>query len=107
MRNINKIDDNIIALRKEYARLVEVARISALTEEEQLSYYRAQHNVACLIDGFETAKSEGWEEGRNEGRVQGQKEKQLEIAKVMKEKGIDLTTIVACTQLTEAEISEL
>lgn len=103
MRNIHEIDRNITELRKEYAQLVELAKISALTEEERLSYYRAQHQIACMIDSYETAKKNGLKEGMEKGR----KEEQLEIARAMKKQQLDTEIIAACTKLTIEEISQL
>ena len=49
----------------------------------------------------------GYDKGLNEGISQGQKKKTLEIAKKMKEQGIDIETIKDITDLTIEEITEL
>ena len=45
--------------------------------------------------------------GREEGMQEGEKKKQKEIAKKMKEKGIDIKIIQDVTSLTEEEIKKL
>jgi predicted transposase/invertase (TIGR01784 family) len=49
----------------------------------------------------------GYDKGLNEGISQGQKKKTLEIAKKMKEQGIDIETIKDITDLTIEEITKL
>ena len=49
----------------------------------------------------------GREEGKKEGRQEGERQKEIEIAKKLKEKGIDLKIIKETTNLTEEEINSL
>ena len=49
----------------------------------------------------------GIEKGRELGLKQGEKKKQMEIAKKLKEKGVDIKIIQESTNLTESEIKEL
>lgn len=55
----------------------------------------------------EEGKKEGKEEGRKEGKEEGKKQKQLEIAKKMKEENMDIEQISRITSLTIEEIEEL
>ena len=47
------------------------------------------------------------EEAEKRGKEEGKKEKQQEIAKKMKEKGIDISTIIEITGLKKEEIEKL
>ena len=47
------------------------------------------------------------EEAEKRGKEEGEKEKQQEIAKKMKEKGIDISTIIEITGLKKEEIEKL
>ena len=55
---------------------------------------------------MQTAKNEGREEGREKGRIEGKMEERLEIAKNMKSKGFDVSTICQITGLTEEEFNQ-
>ena len=57
--------------------------------------------------GREEGHKVGKEEGLTEGRAEGAKQKSVDIARRMLEKGIDIETISELTGLTEKEISEL
>ena len=57
--------------------------------------------------GYDKGLNEGIEKGKKEGISQGKKEKTLEIAKKMKEQGIDIETIKDITDLTIEEITKL
>ena len=57
--------------------------------------------------GYDKGLNAGYDKGLNEGISQGQKKKTLEIAKKMKEQGIDIETIKDITDLTIEEITEL
>ena len=51
--------------------------------------------------------SEGYDAGRNDGYDAGERNKQLEIARNMLNKNIDIETIISCTGLTKEEIESL
>ena len=57
--------------------------------------------------GMEYAKDKGKEEGIAIGEKRGEKKKQIEIAKRMKSKGIDLESIAEITDLTREEVEKL
>ena len=60
-----------------------------------------------LNAGYDKGLNEGIEKGKKEGISQGKKKKTLEIAKKMKEQGIDIETIKDITDLTIEEITKL
>ena len=81
--------------------------------EIERDYYL--RTVGSLRDGREEGRKEGREEGRKEGReeglaeglARGRKEEKLEIARAMKENGVDAAFIAKCTGLSEEETGNL
>jgi predicted transposase/invertase (TIGR01784 family) len=71
---------------------------------DELSEYMADLDNYEATYGLEaTARRRGREEGLEEGRG----ERSLEIARALKEKGIDLQVIVDCTGLSAEEVAAL
>ena len=58
-------------------------------------------------EGIAEGRKEGIVEGRKEGIVEGRKEGRKEVAKRLKEKGIDIETIIQVTNLPKEEIINL
>ena len=62
-------------------------------------------------EGVEVGRAEGKAEGRAEGlevgRAEGEKLNQTEIARNMKNMGMDVGTIAAITGMTEEEINKI
>ena len=77
----------------------------------QIEYARETGREEGREEGHKVGKEEGLKEGKEEGikegREEGARQKSLDIAKRMLEKGIDIETISELTGLTEKEISEL
>ena len=53
------------------------------------------------------AKEEGLEQGRSEGLAEGEASKAREMAKAMKDEGIDINTIIKVSGLPKEEIEKL
>ena len=109
----------------------EKLKIDSMTKVEKEAYYRHLDNIVILRDniytereegraegraegleagraeGLEAGRAEGLEAGRAEGRAEGEKLKQAEIARNMKNMGMDTSTIAAITGMTEEEISKI
>jgi len=92
----------VISSDKELRRLAEL-REKAIRDEVDIEYCTQQAKKWARLEGLE----EGREEGRKEGREEGKNSKKLEIAKKMKEKGMDHETIKEITQVTEEELNNL
>ena len=88
-------------------RLLEKAKVAALSDEEYLRYEASMKYLEDEIDmeshGFEL----GMEKGREEGREEGEHNKSIQIAKSMKDKGFDIATISELTKLSLEEIEKL
>ena len=94
-----------------FDKVFEHAKFLNLTKMEQ-NYYRECINSKndyrnVITYAKEEGKTEGREEGRREGVEAGQREKALEIARKLKDTGVELSVIVSATGLTEAEVENL
>lgn len=89
----------------------EKLRLERMSKSELNAYYRHLDNVVVLRDNIVTARGEGrlegFAEGRAEGRAEGEVSKSKEIAKRMKNKGMQIEEIMQWTQLTREEIEAL
>ena len=99
---LESIGNDIISYSR--AKEIVTAYENAMIEEN----YR---NNLAREEGFEKGHEEGFEKGKEEGFTdgvdQGSKEKQLEIAKSMLEKKLDIQTISECTGLSSEEIKRI
>ena len=97
----------------------EKLRIARMTKAELAAYDRHVDNVVILRDNIETARGEGHMEGRAEGRAEGivegraegiaigEKRRTIEMARSLKQCGVDLSVIIATTGLSEEEIEAI
>ncbi len=104
-------------------RLLEKAKVAALTDEERDVYEASMKRLEDEVDmeelgykigmeeGLDIGRKEGREEGRKEGREEGREEgehnKALQIATDMKKEGMDVALIVKMTKLSLEEIEKL
>lgn len=78
-----------------------------LTEAERRDYEVDLEKYIRTMGMIRTGREEGREEGRIEGLAQGRAERQLEIAKTMKAKGLSQEIIAQCTGLSQEEVEQL
>ena len=80
--------------------------------EEHLKWYRIEANTLKKIEakgfeqGLEKGREEGLEKGREEGRAEGELKGKLEVARALKEKGLDLELIASATGLSVEALRE-
>ena len=55
----------------------------------------------------EVMKKEGFEDGKAEGEASGRAERELEMARALKDKGVDIDIIAETSGLTKEEIEQL
>ena len=79
----------------------------AASEYEYLTGEAAEQRLAFLREKGERDYISGMEYAKNIGIEQGGKDKQLEIAKKMKDKNIPTDEIIEITGLTKEEIEKL
>ncbi|MEQ9667391.1 Rpn family recombination-promoting nuclease/putative transposase [Coleofasciculus sp. G2-EDA-02] len=85
--------------------------IDSLSEEERANYLRFMENRRYEISMLQGSRSEGrlegLEEGLKEGIEQGKQQEKINIARTLKQRGVDLDTIAEGTGLTIQEIEKL
>ena len=83
----------------------------AMNELEEMSKDEELRRVAELrekaIKDEANIREHAREEGKTEGKIEGIREKQLEVGKKMKEKNMDIDTIVEITGLKKQDIEKL
>lgn len=84
-------------------RLIEKARVGALSAKDQMRYEASLK----MLEDEEPTYEEGLKEGRKEGREEGAYEKAIQIATDMKRKGLDFALIHELTHLSLEEIGKL
>ena len=94
-----------------FARLSQIADISALSKEERLKYdegIRKYRDTLCVMDGaYLKGIAEGMEKGIAEGREKGIAEGVIQTAKNFKNLGINISDIQKATGLPEETIKGL
>ena len=100
-------------------RLLEKAKVAALTDEERDVYEASMKRLEDEVDmeelgykigmeeGLDIGRKEGREEGRKEGREEGEHNKAIQIATDMKKEGMDMALIVKMTKLSLEEIEKI
>jgi len=88
-------------------RLIEKAKVSALSEEEYDQYEASMKYLEDEIDMEQHGYERGMEEGMKQGKLEGEKAANLRNAKNLKTLGVDIHTISQATGLSVEEIEEL
>ncbi|MBR5208866.1 MAG: Rpn family recombination-promoting nuclease/putative transposase [Paludibacteraceae bacterium] len=96
-------------------RLLEKAKVAALTDEERDVYEASMKRLEDEVDmeelgykiGMEKGMEEGMEKGKEIGREEGERNKSIQIATGMKQEGLDSALIAKLTNLTLEEIEKL
>lgn len=82
-----------------------VVEIREMSEDEKLERLAFLREKAIMDE--KAIYAAGLDKGEIRGKEEGKKEKQLEVAKKMKAKDIDIDTIIEITELTKEEIEKL
>src|SRR5690554_3939426 len=98
-----------------FKKLEEIADLASLSKEERRLYdadiraYRDRLTELGTVkrDGEKIGERRGVIKGRIEGERRGEKNKQLSIARNLKEKGLPVTLIVETTGLSAEEVENL
>ncbi len=108
LQNLSRLQDRPRALQEKiFKRLFSAAEIAKLNPQEMKAY---DESLKVLWDNYsiiETAKEEGRKEGREEGREKGRVERDIEIAKEMKQEGLPIAQISRFTGLNKQKIKKL
>ena len=116
-------DFDVLTGDEEIKRLAEIRLMSMLEEKSALATAREKGNKEGWKQGIkegkkkgmeegkkqgiEEGKKQGMEEGKRQGISQGEKNKAIEIAKKMKQQGIEYRIIQEVTDLDEEEIKNI
>ncbi len=98
-----------------FNKLFQTAEIAQFTHDEMMRYENSLKYYRDMKNSLDTAKHEGLEEGIEIGREEGieiglekgKKERDIAIAKNLKNMGLDIDSIMQATGLTLAEIESL
>ncbi|MBR3518950.1 MAG: hypothetical protein IKN77_02375, partial [Paludibacteraceae bacterium] len=130
--NMENIDPSVYERADEgLLRLIEKAKVSALSEEEYDQYEASMKYLEDEIDmeqhgyergmeeglkkgteqgmkqGLEQGIKQGMEQGMKQGKLEGEKTANLRNAKRMKQKGLDVDDIAEITGLSLEDIEKL
>ena len=109
MRTVEELKAEVAATqlpertKEVFYQVLDTADVGSLSEQEQLVY---ESNLKAYRDTMSCIRFAEYT-GREEGLLEGASAKQLEIAKALKSKGVNLKTISECTGLSENEIEKL
>ncbi len=82
-------------------------RFDQMSKGELEAYYHSVDDLNIIADNVRMARGEGRIEGFNEGFAEGERRKQIEIARKLKQAGLDASAIASTTGLDWQEIEEL
>jgi len=96
---------------KIFQRLFEAAEIAKFNKQERQEYEDTLKAYRDWFSVMKTAESKGEAKGRAEGRAEGisigEDKKAIEIARNLKQCGVDMDTIIKSTGLSAEEIENL
>lgn len=94
-----------------FQKLYREAEYACFTPDQRLNYMRSKKKELDTYNRIESGRilgyEEGHEEGREEGLEAGREERAMEIARRMKDLGIDKETILKSVEITEEEFENL
>ena len=86
-----------------FYKVLDTADLASLTDKERMRYESDLKNYMDTMSCIEFAENRGRTEGREEGRVEGK----TEVAKALKNKGVDMELICQTTGLSIEQIEKL
>ncbi len=90
-----------------FTKAFEKAELAKFTMEEWDSYEASLKVFRDLKNTYDYAIDTAFDEGKMEGKLEGRMEGRIEVAKNLKEKGIEIEIIILTTGLSKEQISEL
>ncbi len=86
-----------------FYKVLDTADLASLTDKERMRYESDLKNYMDTMSCIEFAENRGRTEGREEGRIEGK----TEVAKALKNKGVDMELICQTTGLSIEQIEKL
>ena len=90
---------------KSLDRLFAESAYDCLTDEEQIKHDKEMTTEQDYQEYLEFRVAESRKEGREEGRKEGREEARIEMARKLKELGVDVVAIAKATGLSVADVS--
>ena len=104
LKNLSALMERPAKLQERvFTRLFEQAEIAKFSPQELMQYEESMDAYRDIVNAINTAKKDSYAEGREDGREQ----RNLELAKMMKEKGIATKDICEMTGLCEEQVTHL
>lgn len=104
LKNMNLFEQSPFKEEQEaFLRLLDVANVNSLSEKERAIYEENLKNYRDWYATIDYAQTEGIEKGMQKGR----QEEKLQIARKMKEQGLDSELIAQCSGLSVEDIERL
>ena len=104
LKNLSRLDERPAALKDRiFQKLFEEAEIARFNPTELKEYEDSLKAYRDVKNSIDTALERGREEGREEGKSQ----RNIEIARKMLAAGMDTTTVMEMTDLSESKIEKL
>jgi predicted transposase/invertase (TIGR01784 family) len=104
LKNLHKLDRIPDKLRESiFTHLFEKAEIARFSQDQYRDYEDSLKYYRDLKNSLDTSR----EEGRIEGREEGERNKQIEIAKNMMQKGLDISLVSEVTGLSIENLNKL
>ena len=101
LKNLSALMERPAKLQERvFTRLFEQAEIAKFSPQELMQYEESMDAYRDIVNAINTAKKDSYAEGREDGREQ----RNLELAKMMKEKGIVTKDICEMTGLSKEQI---
>lgn len=108
LRNLSRLMQRPAALQERvFVKLFETAEIARFTKEQYEEYEESLKVYRDWKNTIDTAVNKAENKGRAEGRAEGEKQKQIEIAFNMKNRGMGIDVISEVTGLSEYELKKL
>ncbi len=107
-KNLHRLQEIPPKLQEKiFLKLFDTAEVAHLNRDEYMSYEASLKEYWDLTSSLSTSHDEGFEEGVEVGREEGKKERDIAIAKNLKNMGLDIESIMQATGLTLVEIESL
>ena len=115
-KNLSRLDNRPATLREKiFSKLFDAAAVARFTPMELREYEDSLKAYRDIKNSLDTAKEEGREEGLEEGLAKGREEGLAKgraegialVAKMMRDKGMDVDTIASMVGMAKDEVERL
>lgn len=107
LRNCRNFAEKPAGMDSRYDHVLEAAKSNRVPDKERTQYFRAMLSEYDKQDIGEAYYETGFEDGMEKGMEKGVSQRNLEIAKAMKDKKFDVLTIAELTGLSVEEVEAL